>query len=216
MGAQPATFAAIAAICLTFSPALARTEPAPVPTDPLVVVPPPEAPDSSVSLSHSALKAATYKTATTAANFTILSIATGGVVAGATLTAVGAAASLVVYAVNDYAWESRAPAPAKQEENQPFDAAASFWRTGENFLTYKAATVWIKAAKLATLYAYTGSPVTTLAAIGTSTVVNAGLFFANGFAWDYYNWSASPPARPAPADAPQPEADPVKLAAHKT
>lgn len=211
MGAQPARLATIVAICLTFSPAYAQTEPPPIDiTRP--PAPADETADMTVSLSHSALKAATYKTATTAANFTILSIATGGVVAGATLTAVGAAAALVVYAVNDYAWKTRAPAPPRQEDNQSFDVAASFWRTGETFLTYKAATAWIKAAKLATLYAYTGSPATTLVAIGTSTMVNAGLFFANGFAWDYYDWSAAPPARPVPP----PEPAQMKLAAHKT
>ena len=208
----PAILAVLMAICLYVSPASAQTAPAPGAGANRAGLFTEDTPPAEPWLSHSALKAATYKAATTAANFTILSIATGGVVAGAALTAFGAAAALVVYAVNDYAWKTRAPAPPRQEDNQSFDVAASFWRTGETFLTYKAATAWIKAAKLATLYAYTGSPATTLVAIGTSTMVNAGLFFANGFAWDYYDWSAAPPARPVPPPVPAQ----MKLAAPKT
>lgn len=166
-------------------------------------------------LSRSALKALTYKAATTATNLTVLTVATGGVAAGAALTVFGAAASLAIYAVNDYSWDRNAapPPPPAPEEAQSFDATDEFWRTTRKFLTYKASTSWIKAIKLAAVYAYTGVMATTLAAVGTATVVNAGFFYVNNFAWDYFNSPGTVAAPPPPPERAAPPAAPAAPAA---
>lgn len=217
---RPAMIAAIVAMSLFFHPAAAQSPPAAVAV-PDQTAAPEAAPTVGGLLSHSALKAVTYKIATTASNFTILTVATGGMVAGAALTLFGAVASVAVYTVNDYAWERHAPPPPpKPDESQSFNLNDEFWRTSKKFLTYKAATIWIKAAKLAALYAYTGSPTTTLTAISASTAVNAGIFFANNFAWDYYDSltvrgaAAVPPLRetmPPPEALPAPELVPPAM-----
>ena len=162
---------------------------------------------SDASLTHSVLKAITYKTATTAANVTIFSVAAGGMVAGAALTAFGLAASTVVYAVNDYAWTSQLPSPKKHEGSQTFDTKDEFWRTTEKFLTFKAATLWIKAIKAGSLYAYTASSTATIVAISAATAVNAGIFYANNFAWDYYDSFMLPPPAAVPPTPPPLAAD---------
>lgn len=191
---RPAILAAFLVIWLLPGPAVAQTTPD-------------AAQAGGSSLSHSALKAITYKIATTTVNLTIFSVAAGGMVAGSALTAFGAAASVTVYTVNDYLWSSNLPPPARQENDAGFDMAGAFWRTTEKFLTYKAATLWIKAIKAGSLYAYTGSSTTTLVAISAATAINAGVFYANNMAWDYYDSLSLPP--PAAAPAPPPVAAPL-------
>ena len=207
----PAILAVLMAICLYVSPASAQTAPAPGAGANRAGLFTEDTPPADPWLSHSALKAVTYKAATTVANITILSAAAGGVVAGTALTLFGAAASFAIYAMNDYAWESHAPPPARQETGQAFDLGDEFHKTGKKFLTYKAETVWIKAVKLAALYLYTGAPVTTLAAVSGATLVNAGLFFTNNIAWDYYDWQATPPPAAVPVP-PVPVPDVVRVA----
>lgn len=194
-----AVLAVFLAFWLVLSPAAAQT-----------ALPPGAAPGapgatqaSGASLSHSAMKAITYKVATTTVNLTVYSVAAGSVVAGTALTAFGAAASLLVYMTNDYVWASHPP-PAKPDDSRAFDMKDEFWLTTEKFLTYKAATLWIKAIKAASLYAYTGSPAATLAAVSAATTLNAGVFYANNLAWDYFDSVAAPlpAAVPPPASAP--------------
>ncbi len=158
---------------------------------------------SGASLSHSALKAITYKAATTTVNLTIFSVAAGSLVAGTALTAFGAAASLALYTGNDYLWTSYLPAAPKPDESEGFDVTDSLWRTTGKFLTYKAATLWIKAIKAASLYAYTGSGAATLAAVSVATALNAGVFYANNLAWDYFDSFAAPPPAAQPPPAPE-------------
>ena len=204
MGMRPAMIAGSLAVCLFMSPARAQTaEPQPPPA---TTGPAEPAPAGAASLSRSTLKAITYKTATTAANLAIFSVAAGGLAAGTALTAFGLAASVLVYTVNDYAWDSNSPQPqAQPAAGQDFDTAGQFWRTTKKFLTFKAATLWIKGVKAAAMYAYTGSSAATAAAISAGTIVNAGLFYANDFAWDYYDPPmAPPPAASPPALAPVP------------
>jgi uncharacterized membrane protein len=210
MRVSPTIAAVLLASCFYLSPAAAQTVP-PLDIAPGQAESPAAAQPGGSSLSHSALKAITYKIGTTAANITILSAAAGSLLAGTALTALVTTASLVVYAVNDHLWESYVPPPVKQDDIHQFDMTDEFWRTSEKFMTYKATTIWIKAVKLASVYGYTGSTTTTLAAITASTVVNAGIFYANNFAWDYYDWCMTPtlpPAAPPLVAASPPEAAP--------
>jgi hypothetical protein len=164
---------------------------------------------TGASLSHSAMKAITYKLATTTVNLTIYSVAAGSMVAGTALTVFGAAASLAVFTGNDYLWANHLPPPPKPDDGQGFDVTESAWRTTEKFLTYKAATLWIKVIKAASLYAYTGSAAATLAAVSVATALNAGVFFANNLAWDYVDSLTTPPAAAPPPPAAVPPPAPV-------
>ncbi len=149
------------------------------------------APGNNASLTHSALKATTFKVGSTATNLAILSYAAGGIVGGAALTTFMLGASLVLYTANDYAWDSYAPPPTKQTEQQAFDATADVWRNTGKFVTYKP---MIASIKLAALYAYTGSAGVT-AVFGTASIfTNTVVFYANNMAWDFYDWYAAPPA----------------------
>lgn len=202
MPMRPAMIAALLAMGLFLSPAQAQT--APEQASPLAA-----APASDASLSHSVLKAITYKAGTTAANMTIYSIAAGSLAVGTALTAFGTAASLAIYTANDYLWDKHLAPPAKRAQGQPFDLKDEFTRTTEKFLTWNASILWIKGVKAASLYAYTGSTTTTVAAVSAATVVVAGIFYANNFAWDYYDSLAAPPPDLSP---PTPEAVPTAQA----
>lgn len=153
------------------------------------------APPRDASLQHSALKATTYKAGTTAVNFAIFTYAAGGAAGGATLALIALGASWTLYTVNDYLWDRYAPAP-KRDDDAAFDTQDDVWRNTKKFMTYKPA---IAAFKYATVYAYTGSVVTTAVA-GTATILaNTVVFYANNIAWDYYDWWRGRRGRPASA-----------------
>lgn len=208
MGMPQAMLAALFLAGLSCSPTAAQTSPdQSAPAQTTQAQPDPESPGSSPPtrtdaswLSHSAVKALTYKVATTATNITVLSVVSGGVVTGTALALAGTAMSFALYAVNDYSWDSQTT-PVKQDTDNSLDVKDEFWRTSKKFLTYKASTLWIKATKLAYVYAYNGSIITTVAAVSTSTLINAGFFYGNNIAWDYYDASAATP-RAAAALAP--------------
>ncbi len=143
------------------------------------------------SLSHSALKATTFKAGTVMTNIAVLSYATGGLAGGAALTAFITASAWTLYTANDYLWDTYSPPPEKQE----FDARADAWRNTEKYLTYKPV---IASIKLGSLYLYTGSAAV-VAVFGTASILtNTVVFYANNMAWDWYDWySAAPPAAPA-------------------
>lgn len=197
MGMRPALIVAFLAMCLFLGPAPAWSQDA-AGTAPEQTAAAAAAPAGSASLTHSALKAITYKTATTAANVGIYSIASGSFAFGSALTAFGTAASLAIYTLNDYLWDKHTPPPAKTEPGQSFDLKNEFWRTTEKFSTWSATVLWIKGIKAASLYAYTRSTTTTVVAVSAATVVIAGLFYANNFAWDYYNSLSAAPAATGP------------------
>lgn len=196
---RPVLIAALLAMCLLLRPAQAETPPAAAP-EPAAA----EAPADGPSLVHSALKAMTYKAGTTAVNVTVYSLATGSLAAGTAFTAFGNAATLAIYAVNDYLWDRHAPPPVPQSVGQGFDLKEEFWRTTEKFLTWNATILWVKGIKATALLAYTGSSRTTAVAVGASTVLVAGIFYANNFAWDYYDWLTATPAAAAPPPEPAP------------
>jgi len=153
------------------------------------------APANNASLTHSALKATTFKVGSTVTNLAVLSVATGGVAGGAALATFMLASSWVIYTANDYAWDTYSPPPRKQTEEQSFDATADVWRNTGKFLTYKPV---IGSIKLAALYAYTGS-VATAAVFGTASIAtNTAVFYINNIAWDWYDWYAGEPTKLEP------------------
>jgi uncharacterized membrane protein len=146
------------------------------------------------SLSHSAMKATTYKVGTTAVNYAILSYAAGGAAGGALLAGIAFGASWALYTVNDYLWDRYDPPPVKQAAGDAFDPQVDAWRNTKKFLTYKP---FIAAVKYASVYVYTRSVMTTVVAGSATVLANTAVFYFNNFAWDYYDWRRSRAARPA-------------------
>lgn len=179
--AMPRTMlATVTAGVLLAAPALAQTAPAPH-----------GAPAAeSASLTHSALKATTFKVGSTITNIAVLSYATGDFVAGTGLAAFMLGASWLTYTANDYLWDKYSPPPVKQTEDQGFDATADVWRNTGKYFTYKPV---IASVKLTSLYLYTGSAAIA-GVFGTATVlINTGVFYANNMAWDWYDWYSRAP-----------------------
>jgi uncharacterized membrane protein len=151
---------------------------------------------STASVTHSAAKATTFKLAATATNMVIFSVGTGGLVGGGILTVFNVSKSWGLFAANDYLWDKYFPTDKNHDANQTFDANASFWRTTGKFLTYKPVDT---AIKFASIDLYPGSAAAMLVYGTASSVVNTGVFYANDFAWDLYDWSqSSGPAEPRP------------------
>ena len=144
----------------------------------------------SASLTHSAMKATTFKVGSTITNIAVLSYATGDFVAGTGLAAFMLGASWLTYTANDYLWDSYSPPPVKETKDQTFDATADVWRNTGKYFTYKPV---IASVKLTTLYLYTGSAAIA-GVFGTATVlINTGVFYANNMAWDWYDWYSRTP-----------------------
>jgi uncharacterized membrane protein len=144
-------------------------------------------PGPSGSLSRSAERATTFKIAVLLADAGVLSLAAGGVAGGASLTAFNLVTNWGIYTVNDYLWDSYWPAPPPGQD-KTFDTEASVKRTSWKFLTYKP---MVMAVKFGSIYAYTRSVRTTLVFGTASSLMNAGLFYANNMAWDAYDWYAA-------------------------
>jgi uncharacterized membrane protein len=143
------------------------------------------------SLATSATKATTFKIATVVTNMAIFSTGTASLAGGALLTAFNVTKSWLLYTANDYGWDTFAPLEKKPAgASEDFDASASAWRTTEKFLTYKPVDT---AIKFASIYLWTGS-LSAMVIMGTaSSVANTLIFYANNFAWDFYDWSRAPP-----------------------
>ena len=186
-----ALLAAVVVSCLSMGSAMAQGVPGPS-ASPSITASPPAPQGKEASLSHSALKATTFKIGSTAANLAILSYAVGGVVGGVALSGFMLVSSWVLYTVNDYVWDRVDPPPMKQTADQAFDPSAEVWSTTKKFLTFKPL---IAAVKLAALYVYTGSA-SVAVVFGTAAILtNTGVFYLNNIAWDWYDWyTASPPA----------------------
>ncbi len=188
---RPALAAAL--IVVMGSPALAQSTPSPL-TGAVAAEAPTQAPADGASLTHSAMKATTFKAGSTAVNLAILSYATGGVTGGVVLSGFMLASSWLWYTANDYLWDTYDPPPEKQSGAQEFDASADAWRNTKKYLTFKPV---IGSVKLLSLYVYTGSAAVAgvfgTAAIASNTVV----FFVNNMAWDWYDWYSREPATAA-------------------
>ena len=189
MAMRPSLLAGVVASCLWMAPAVAQTAPASDVAPTQAALPAP-AQMKDASLSHSALKATTFKVATVVTNVSVLSLAAGGVVGGAALTGFLTVSSWLIYTANDYIWDSYAPPPVKQDANESFDATSDVWRNTGKYLTFKPVVASIK---LAALYAYTGSGTIALAFGTASILTNTAVFYANNVAWDMYDWYAGTP-----------------------
>ena len=158
----------------------------------------PEAKPPEAKLVHSASKATTFKLATIATNMAIFSLGTGSIFGGGLLTAFNVSKSWLLFTANDYAWDTYFPTQSNTDSTQAFSVQQSFWRTTGKFLTYKPVDTVIK---FASIYLYTAS-VPTMVVYGTaSSVVNSGVFYANDFAWNLYDWWHSPAHAIDPSDA---------------
>jgi uncharacterized membrane protein len=189
MAMRRTLFAAIVASIPTAMPALAQpAQNSAVAANPIDQ--PTTTPTNSASLTHSAVKATTFKIGSTATNLAILSYATGDVIGGAALTAFMLGSSWVIYTGNDYLWDSYSPPPTKQTGSEAFDATADVWRNTGKFLTYKPVVASIK---LASLYVYTGSAAVATIFGTASILTNTAVFYVNNVAWDFYDWYAAAP-----------------------
>lgn len=190
MGTRRALCATALAACLSTGSAIAQTSSAPAAS-----IPAAPAGSTGASLSHSALKATTFKVAATITGWFIYSAAAGGVAGGTALTAFTTVGSWLLYTGNDYLWDTYAPPPARQVPGQSFDKAEDAWRTTKKFLTYTPAVMTLA---WGSIYVYTGSAATMLTFGAAMTVVKTSVFYANNIAWDYYDWYVSAPgATPA-------------------
>ncbi len=149
---RQALLSAVAASFLAAMPAMAQPAPGPLAAA-MAAEGHGTAPADGASLTHSAIKATTFKVATTVTNVALLSYAAGGIIGGTALSAFMLGSSWVLYTANDYFWDKYSPPAAKQASGQEFDASADVWRNTMKFLTYKPV---IASIKLASLYVYTG------------------------------------------------------------
>src|SRR5579883_1802977 len=195
MAMRRVLLAAVVVGCTASMPAFAEPVPSPLRAAITPETAPPQEAESA-SVAHSAMKATTFKAATTAVNLAILSYATGSVVGGGFLAAFQLGASWIMYTTTDYLWDKYDPVPPKQA-GQEFDATADLWRNTKKYMTYKPV---IASVKLLTLYAYTGSAAIAGVFGGATIVANAAVFYANNMAWDFYDWYTAP-TRPATAHA---------------
>ena len=177
------TIIAVAIGTFAFAPLARSAEPSEVATAPAAPIKP------DASLTHSAAKATTFKTGAFLVNMVVFSAGTGSVVGGTLLTVFNVSKSWALFAANDYAWDSWFPTDANKDSAKSFDARQSFWRTTGKFLTYKPVDT---AIKFASIYLYTGSAGVMLIYGTASSVLNTGVFYANDFGWDLYDWWRSP------------------------
>lgn len=165
-------------------PTLARSaEPSEVTADPAHSA----APDAT--LTHAAAKATTFKLGAFLVNMVVFSAGTGSVVGGTVLTVFNVSKSWALFTANDYLWDTYLPTDANKDSSKSFDAKESFWRNTGKFLTYKPVDT---AIKFASIYLYTGSAGVMLVYGSASSILNTGVFYANNFGWDLYDWWRSP------------------------
>jgi len=138
------------------------------------------------SIQHSVLKATTFRVATTLAQTAVLSAATGSLAAGTVLAMFDSTKSAVLFAINDYAWDSFVPVEPPKAAETRFDIAGSFWRNAGEFITFKPVDAGLR---FVGFYLFTGSGTTALAWNGLSSFATTAAFFANNTLWDLYEWS---------------------------
>ena len=164
--------ATIMAAAVAVGPAVAQAPSAPL------------AHTSDATLSHSAVKATTFKVAAALSGWFLYTAAAGTVAGGTTLTAFTTVGSWLLYTANDYLWDTYSP----PQQGASFDKGADAWRTTKKFLTF---TPFVKLLSSGSVYLYTGSVATVLWFSVAMTVWKSTLFYGNNFAWDYYDWYVS-------------------------
>ncbi len=168
------TAAALAVALLAATPVMAQ--PAPPAT---------RAASSEPTLGHTAAKTTTFMGATTVVLFSIFMVGTGNLVTSTALTAGTMSAAYVIYPANEYLWDHYFPAAPPEKADGSFDVAASLWRNTAKYVTWKVSVV---AAKLAWIYAYTGSLTSVVTLGGSTSLALPAVFYINNIAWDWYDW----------------------------
>jgi uncharacterized membrane protein len=147
------------------------------------------APVAKASVTHSALKATTFKVGAFLVNMAVFSAGTGSLVGGTVLTVFNVSKSWALFTANDYLWDKYDPSNENTNSAKSFNPKQSFWRTTLKFMTYKPVDT---AIKFASLYLWTGSASVMLIYGSTSAILNTGVFYVNNVAWDAFDWWTSP------------------------
>src|SRR6185503_4738487 len=148
-------------------------------------VPPVAAP---ASITHVLAKAVTQQLAAGSAFMTIFSFGTGSLVGGGVLTVGLIAVASVWYPANEFLWDYYSPNINLRINNEAFNTSSSLWRTTWKYLTFTTGTT---TARVAAIYAFTGSVYSTAAMASATLLLMPLVFYANGTAWDWYDWYSS-------------------------
>jgi hypothetical protein len=155
------------------------------------------APTKGASAGESTLRATTYKLGSFVINLAGYSYALGTVTGAGMAAAASGAIAWASFIAVDYVWDTYDPANAKMSADQAFDTGEAARRNTLKYLTFKPVAL---AEKYGVLYLFSGSLATTLTWGTGLTLLTSGFFFANGMAWDWYDWRTMP-AAPAPKPA---------------
>jgi uncharacterized membrane protein len=150
---------------------------------------PPARKEVSASLTHSAIKTATLKLATTVVSIALFYGGTGNATDAGMLTAISAVGSSALFAANDYLWDYFSPNTNIRANDQSFDAVASAWRNTRKYVTVKPTLI---AFGYGVVYWYTGSWASAVT-LGTASIFAFPVaFYGNNMAWDWYDWYSAP------------------------
>jgi uncharacterized membrane protein len=139
----------------------------------------------AASLTHSAVKTATLKLASTAVSMALFYGGTGNLADAGMLSVISGAGSSALFAVNDYLWDYFSPNTNIAANNESFDPLASAWRNTRKYLTVKPTLI---AFGYGVVYWYTGSWSSALT-LGTASIFAFPVaFYGNNMAWDWYDW----------------------------
>jgi uncharacterized membrane protein len=154
----------------------------------------------AASLTHSAVKTATLKLASTVVSMALFYGGTGNVADAGMLSAISVAGSSALFAANDYLWDYFSPNTNIAANNESFDPLASAWRNTLKYATVKPTLI---AFGYGVVYWYTGS-VSSALTLGTASIFAFPVaFYGNNMAWDWYDWySASSETSSDPGGAP--------------
>jgi hypothetical protein len=150
------------------------------------------APTKVASAGESTLRATTYKLGSFVINLAGYSYALGSVTGAGMAAAASGVIAWASFIAVDYVWDTYDPANAKTSADQAFDTGEAARRNTLKYLTFKPVAL---AEKYGVLYLFSGSLATTLTWGTGLTLLSSGFFFANGMAWDWYDWQAMQPAQ---------------------
>jgi uncharacterized membrane protein len=140
------------------------------------------------SITHVIAKTVTQQLAAGSVIMTIFSLGTGSLVGGGVLTVGLIAVASVWYPANEFLWDYYSPNTNLRVNNEAFNTSSSLWRTTWKYLTFTTSTT---TARVATIYAYTGSVYSTATMASATLLIMPLVFYANDTAWDWYDWYSS-------------------------
>jgi uncharacterized membrane protein len=192
---------AVAALCLSpIAPAMAQAAPAGVPAAASAEGPAKQ--QLPASLTHSAVKTATLKLASTVVSMALFFGGTGTVADAGALTVISAVGSSGLFAANDYLWDYFSPNTNIRANDASFDALGSAWRNTLKYATVKPALIGFG---YGVVYWYTGSLSSALT-LGTAAIFAFPVaFYGNNMAWDWYDWYSAAGATDSEISRPRPK-----------